>query len=155
MVTPKKEKWEERRKEGIEEQRAKPPTSTKAFDTLLWDEKREKKRGTGADPRPNYPLGSYCKPILLILPAHRGIYIYGVGGVWVQLLGGSRGLHSCFFLFYVNVSGIRPQSRLSSQPLTIPAPWVLLRVRWSIPLFKWFHPGRLPPVSLRGIQKLS
>ena len=31
-------------------------------------------------------------------------------------------------LFYVNLS------RLSSQPLTILAPLVLLRVRWSIPL---------------------
>ena len=25
--------------------------------------------------------------------------------------------------------------------MTLPAPWVLLCVRWSIPLFKWFHPG--------------
>ena len=29
----------------------------------------------------------------------------------------------------------------SFQPLTIPAPWGFLRVRWSIPLFEWFHPG--------------
>ena len=45
------------------------------------------------------------------------------------------------FLFYVNVSGMCLRSRLSSHPLTIPAPWVLFHVRWSIPLFKWFHPG--------------
>ena len=45
------------------------------------------------------------------------------------------------FLFYVNVSGVRPLSRLSSQPLTIPPPWVLLRVKWSIPLIPWFHFG--------------
>ena len=37
------------------------------------------------------------------------------------------------FLFYVNVSGMRPRSRISSQLLTIPAPWFLLHVRWSIP----------------------
>ena len=45
------------------------------------------------------------------------------------------------FLFYVNVSGMCPQSRLFSQPLTILAPWVLLCIRWSIPLIPWFHPG--------------
>ena len=45
------------------------------------------------------------------------------------------------FLFYMNVSAIHLQFRLSSQPLTLPAPWVLLHVRWSIPLLKWFHPG--------------
>ena len=38
------------------------------------------------------------------------------------------------FLVYVNGSGMRPRSRLSSQPLTSPAPWVLLRVMVSIPL---------------------
>ena len=36
------------------------------------------------------------------------------------------------FLFYVNLSGVRLLSGLASQPLTILAPWVLLRVRWSI-----------------------
>ena len=52
-----------------------------------------------------------------------------------------RGSALVSFLFYVNVSGMRPRSRLSSQHLTISAPWVLLRVRWSIPLVKWFRPG--------------
>ena len=42
------------------------------------------------------------------------------------------------FLFYVKVSG---GGLACPQPLTILAPWILLRVRWSIPLFKWFHPG--------------
>ena len=48
-----------------------------------------------------------------------------------------------------------PRSRLSSQPLMIPASWVLFRVMWSILPFKWFPPDWLPPVSLRGIQRLS
>ena len=51
--------------------------------------------------------------------------------------GGYGGLRS--LLFYLNVSGMCPRS--SSQPLTIPAPWVLLRVWGSIPLFDWFHLG--------------
>ena len=54
---------------------------------------------------------------------------------------GVRGPTLVSFLFSVNVSGMRPQSRLSSQPLTIPSHWVLLRVSGSIPLVKWFHPG--------------
>ena len=45
---------------------------------------------------------------------------------------GVRGPAFVLFLFYVNLSGMRPRSRLSSQPLTIPAPWVLIRVGWSI-----------------------
>ena len=40
------------------------------------------------------------------------------------------------FLCYVNVSEMRPLSLLSSQPLTLPAPRVLLRVKWSLTLFK-------------------
>ena len=36
------------------------------------------------------------------------------------------------FLVYVNARGMRPPSRLSSHHLTIPAPWVPLRIRWSI-----------------------
>ena len=47
---------------------------------------------------------------------------------------GVKGSALVLFLFYVNVSGLRPRSRLSSQPLTILAPWVLLRVGRSIPL---------------------
>ena len=54
---------------------------------------------------------------------------------------GVRGPALVLFLFYVNVSEMRPRSLLSSQPLTIPVPWVLLRVKWSIPLVKWLHPG--------------
>ena len=46
---------------------------------------------------------------------------------------GVKGPALVLFLFYVNVSGMRPRSRLSSQPLTIPAPWVLLRVRGLSP----------------------
>ena len=78
----------------------------------------------------------------------------GVGGVWVQLLG-VKGPVLVLFLFYVNVSGIGLRSRLLFQPLTIPSPWVLLRVKWSIPLFTWFHLGLLPPVSLQRIRRLS
>ena len=45
------------------------------------------------------------------------------------------------FLFYVNASVMLQRSRLSYQPLTIPAPSVLFSVKGSIPLVKWFHPG--------------
>ena len=44
------------------------------------------------------------------------------------------GLELVLFLFYVNVSGMLLQSHLSSQPLTIPAPWVFLYIGSSIPL---------------------
>ena len=50
---------------------------------------------------------------------------------------GNQGSH--VVLFYVNVSGMHPQSSLSSQPLTILAPQVLLCIRWSIPLVPLFH----------------
>ena len=40
------------------------------------------------------------------------------------------------FLSYINVSGMHQQSRLSFQPMRILAPWILLDIRWSIPLFK-------------------
>ena len=43
-----------------------------------------------------------------------------------------RGPALVLFLFYVNVSGISPLSRLSSQPLTTLAPWVLLWFPGSI-----------------------
>ena len=68
---------------------------------------------------------------------------------------GVKGTALVLFLSYVNVSRMRTQSPLSSQPLTIPAPWVLLGVKCSIPLFEWFHPGWLRPVFLRGIGRLS
>ena len=45
-------------------------------------------------------------------------------GVWGPAL--------MLFLFYVNISGMRPLSRFPSQPLTIPSPWVLFRIKWSI-----------------------
>ena len=51
-----------------------------------------------------------------------------------SIVGGSGGPALVLFLFYVNVSGMRPRSCLSFQLLPILAPWVLLRVRWSIPL---------------------
>ena len=62
-----------------------------------------------------------------------------VAGIW--------GPELVLFFFYVSVSGLR--SRLSFQPLTIPAPWVLLCVGWSITLW--------PPwvTALRGIERLS
>ena len=47
---------------------------------------------------------------------------------------GDLGSALVLFLFYVNVYGMHQQSRLSPQPLTVPAPWVILRVNWSIPL---------------------
>ena len=51
--------------------------------------------------------------------------------LYIYMRWGSQGLFE-LFLFYVNVSGISLQSHLSSQSLTIMAPWVLLHNRWSI-----------------------
>ena len=47
---------------------------------------------------------------------------------------GFKGPALVLFLFYVNVYGMRPWSRLSSQPLTILAPWVFLCIGCSISL---------------------
>ena len=66
-----------------------------------------------------------------------------------SIVEGSGSPRSYYSGFYVNVSGIRLRSLLSSQPLTISAPWVLLRFRWSIPLVSpWvtvssFLPGNM------------
>ena len=46
---------------------------------------------------------------------------------------GIRGTKLMLFLLYVNVSGMCPQSRLSSQSLKNRLPGFLLRVGWSIP----------------------
>ena len=62
------------------------------------------------------------------------IYIYMGRGESKFNSWGSGGSALVLFLFYVNVTGMRPRSRLSSQPLEIPASWVLLQVWWSIPL---------------------
>ena len=69
----------------------------------------------------------------------KNIYIWGRGSL--GSIKGVRRPRLVLFLIYVNVSGMRPRSRLSYQPLPIPVPWVLLRVRRSIPLLPWFHPG--------------
>ena len=50
-----------------------------------------------------------------------------------SIVGGVREYAFVLLFFYVNVSGIRPWSRWSSQPLMIPTLWVLLHVGWSIP----------------------
>ena len=47
---------------------------------------------------------------------------------------GFRGQALVLFLFYMNISRLLPRSRMSSQPLEVLAPWVLLRVGSSIPL---------------------
>ena len=62
------------------------------------------------------------------------IYIYIGWGEFGFNSWGIRGARLVLFLFHVNVSEMHPRSRLSSQPLTIPTPWVLLHVGWSIPL---------------------
>ena len=54
-----------------------------------------------------------------------------VEGIWIQLLG-VRGVALVLLLFYVYLAGMHPQYHLSSQPLTIPTPWVFLG--WSISL---------------------
>ena len=50
-----------------------------------------------------------------------------------SIFGRVKGSALVLFLFYVNVFRMGLFSRFSSHPLTITAPWVLLRVRWSIP----------------------
>ena len=55
------------------------------------------------------------------------------------MLGG-QGACACVILVYMNVSEMQLQSHLSSQPLMILAPWILLHVSWSIP---WFHGSTL------------
>ena len=57
-----------------------------------------------------YPLyfESLCETMVVRIYIY--IYTYGVGGVWVQLLEAQ----GTTLLIYVNVSGMRPRSRLSS-----------------------------------------
>ena len=60
------------------------------------------------------------------------------------------------FMFYVNVSGMHQQSRLSSQPLTIMAPWVFLRIRLSIPLVPpWVTSSRFLSGNMKAELKLT
>ena len=80
-------------------------------------------------------------PLLFLSFITPSVYIYMGWGESGFNCWGVQWPASMLFLFYGNVSGMQPRSHLSSQPLTIPAPWVLLHIRWSIPLFKWFHPG--------------
>ena len=56
-----------------------------------------------------------------------GGFYWGESGFncWV----GVRGPAIVSFLFYMNVSEMRPKSRLLSQLLILPAPWVLLHIR--------------------------
>ena len=57
-------------------------------------------------------------------------WIYGVGesGFNCWGLDASRLCYSC----YMSVSGMHLRPLLSSQPLTLPAPWILLRVTYSL-----------------------
>ena len=70
-----------------------------------------------------FSVSLVCK-CFLTLTRRQKLYIDGVGGVWVQLLGG-QGTSARVILLYVNVSGMRPRSRLSSQPLTKPTLWAI------------------------------
>ena len=54
-----------------------------------------------------------------------------------------RGTTLVLFLFYVNVSRMRPRPRLPFQSLTILAPWVFLRNGWSISLVPPWVTGSL------------
>ena len=66
--------------------------------------------------------------LLLILCLYIVSYIYiGVRGIWIQMLG-VLAARARVIIAFVNVSEMRSRSRLSSQLLTIPAPWVLFRV---------------------------
>ena len=73
------------------------------------------------------------------------------GEVWVNLLGGQE-FTIVAFLLCMNGSGMRSWPYLASQPLTIPAPWVILCV--GLPITRLVVPLYLLPVSLRGIRRL-
>ena len=76
-------------------------------------------------------LTALCKDFLYI-------YIWG-GGSLGSIVGGVRG-PELMLLLYVNVFGMHLRSCLYSQPLKLPAPWVLC-IGWSITLVTWFYPG--------------
>ena len=94
---------------------------------------KKKKRESGPTPNmlnhlvaPYNPHDPYNGHILK-LPTHKRIIYIGSEGTV-----GSTGPVLVLFLFYVNVSGMCLQFRLSSQPLMIPASWILLCIKWSI-----------------------
>ena len=72
-----------------------------------------------------------------------------------------RGPALVSFLFYVIVSGMRPWFCLSSQPLTVPVPWVLLRVGCSLLLvpswvtasrfLAWNREAELKPITFSSL----
>ena len=119
----------------------------------------------------------YIRTYICIYSAYVHTYVHTVHTyihayiVWAHFWR-VRGPALVLSLLYVDVSGMRflglssmegsleciwnaPEVSFVSQNLTIPAPWVFLPVRCSIPLVPWFHPGWLSPVSLRGIGRLS
>ena len=96
------------------------------FQHLNFDTKR--KTFSSSQPRPYFQSS-----MLTLTQPPLSFTTRWVGGS----LGSNDGWGSALvlFLFFVNVSGMLLKSRLSFQPFTIPAPWVFLHVRWSIPLF--------------------
>ena len=82
-------------------------------------------------------LTNYHKNTFLNLNIYIFIYLLYTTTGWGESgfnCWGVRGPVPVLFLLYVNVSGTRPWSRFSSQPFTIPVPWVFLRVWWFLPL---------------------
>ena len=65
-----------------------------------------------------------------LLPSRNNIWIRRSGFNCYGLMGPTLVL----FLLYVNLFGMHPRSVLSYQLLTILAPWILIRIRWSISL---------------------
>ena len=82
-----------------------------------------------------------------------------MGKVWVQVwTGGAQGGPAplVLFLFYMNVSETRPRSHLSSKPVMIPAPWVILHVEWSIfVVLPWVNASRFLGVNREGQLKTT
>ena len=92
-----------------------------------------------------YLKNTYINFILPIFKSWNPTNIISImSSVYKILLGGGESGFNCWgvrgpalvlFLFYVNVSRMCPQSRLSSQPFTLLAPWVYPPHRVV------FHPG--------------
>ena len=116
-----------KKEEGKTNEKIKEKERDQGTDVLMGEEEQNKKERRSGITWWTYSF--YPPP-----PWHiEGIYIYVcIWGwrVWVQLLGPALVL----FLFYMNVSRMHLHSCLSFQPLTMLPPWVLLHIRWSIPL---------------------
>ena len=132
----------------IEAQRVKHPTPSQATDVLTGDKKQNgeqkiaKRKKQGAVPQPSYTSymqGSIGRLILKHPRPQEGayIYIYGVAGVWVKLLGAQGARARVIFILRECIWNAATVS------LFLPAfdntgSLGILHIRWCIP--DGFHP---------------